>query len=201
MTAPEVNERFSRQVILPGVGIEGQKKWGDSTILLAGEGPALEAAQTAIQSAGSCKTIFLNPESNDPLPSFSAALVVTHNPEWRRKLNRLLRLRQGKMVFAWASGSGFSVFGEDSSQGHCPCLECFEVMNPKAFSTGTPPVQRLLGSTAASEILQFILKGDSPLKNQVWVTSLDGGISFHHPVRPTYKCPARLLEEGVKVTP
>ncbi|HTC20872.1 MAG TPA: hypothetical protein VK859_08490, partial [bacterium] len=80
-------------------------------------------------------------------------------------------------------------------------LECFEIMNPKAFSKGQPPVQRMIGAMAASEALQWILKGSSPLEGKVWITSLDTGVSYHHEVHPTYKCSARLLEEGAVVTP
>ena len=75
------------------------------------------------------------------------------------------------------------------------------MMNPKAFSKGNEKVQRFLGAAAASEVLQFILKGDSPLEGRVWMTSLEEGVSFRHQVRPTPKCPARLLEEGAEVTP
>jgi hypothetical protein len=74
-------------------------------------------------------------------------------------------------------------------------------MNPKAFAQGMISVQRILGAMAASEALQWILNEESPLEGQVWVTTLDEGISFRHEVQPTYKCPARLLQEGAVVTP
>ncbi|HUO56879.1 MAG TPA: hypothetical protein VMV05_01765 [bacterium] len=54
---------------------------------------------------------------------------------------------------------------------------------------------------AASEALQWLLKRESPLETKVWVNSLESGVSFHHEVRPTPKCPAWLLEQGAKITP
>jgi hypothetical protein len=87
------------------------------------------------------------------------------------------------------------------AEGKCPCLECFEVLNPKAFNKGTPVIQRLLGQAAASEALLYLLNGNSPLANKVCINALDVGISLHHEVHPSYKCPAQLEDEGATVTP
>jgi hypothetical protein len=220
MTSAETQEKFSRQVILPGVGPEGQKKWNEANVLLAGDGIALQSAASALSSTGVSKITLLIQENFDPsflvsahpqlsvealpfsqqLPLFSAAIVVSKDPHLRRRLNRLFRKNHQIAVFAWPSGSGYALFTSRYLNG-CPCLECFEVLNPKAFSKGSASVERLLGSVAASETLELILNGSSPLENTVWITALETGISVKHEVIPTYKCPAKMIEDGAKVTP
>ena len=201
METPELEERFSRQVILPFVGAQGQKKWEFSTVLLAGEGVAFQSAKTALETSGLSKIIVLSPESPQVSSDFSMGLVVTEKTGFRRQLSRRFRQQSKPVLFAWPSGSGFALFIARHQDGNCPCLECFETMNPKAFGKGPSSVQRILGAMAASETLQWVLRGESPLEGKVWITSLDGGLSFQHQVQSTYKCPARLLEEGAMVTP
>jgi len=134
------------------------------------------------------------------LPKFTVALVVSQNAHLRRQLNRLFRKNHQPAVFAWPSGSGFALFTSRYLEG-CPCLECFEVLNPKAFAKGSTSVERLLGSTASSEALELILSGESPLENKVWITALESGISIKHEVLLSYKCPAKMIENGAAVTP
>jgi hypothetical protein len=220
MITADPNEKFSRQVILPGVGTEGQKKWNDARVLLAGEGIALLAASQALSSVGISKISLLIHKDFDPsflvssppqinveaipfsnkLPTFTMALVVSQNAHLRRKLNRMFRKNHQPAVFAWPSGSGFALFTSRYVKD-APCLECFEVLNPKAFSKGSASVERLLGATASSEALEFILNGESPLENKVWITALESGLSTQHEVLPTYKCPAKMIESGAAVTP
>lgn len=196
------SEMFSRQVILPGVGTEGQAKWASARILLAGEGPAWDAAETALKSTGVSHLIPWKPDfSEPPGGKVDLSLVLTDDPAFRRQAGRMLRENRQPTLFAWCAGSGYALFAASHEKGHCPCLECFETLNPKAFGRGTPAVQRLLGALAASEALQWILKGGTPLENKVWITSLEAGVSFHHEVHPSYKCPALLQEEGSPVTP
>lgn len=200
MVTQDLNERFSRQVILPSVGVAGQKKWETSTVLLAGEGPAFQAAQKALETVGLSKIIAVqSPLSQFPL--FSLALVITEKPDLRRAMSRQLRAESRPALFAWPSGKGYSLFLTKHTNGACPCLECFEVMNPKAFAQGTPTVQRILGAMAVSEALQWVLNEQSPLEGQVWLNSLEEGTSFRHKVLPSPKCPAQLLDEGAAVTP
>lgn len=217
-------ERYGRQVILPGVGADGQKKWADSTVLLAGEGPALQSALTALSSSGVNKIFILPSQGKDaPFPSFqtsgrqmqvlppsfeklpeaSIALVLSDDGDFRRKSNRVFRKNPRPVLYGWTAGSGMALFlsGTPALGESCPCFECFEVMNPKAFSKGEPEVHRVLGATAASEALQWILSGSSPLLYHVWITSLSEGVSFHHKVQSTPKCPARLGEQGIFYTP
>lgn len=243
MPPAEASERFSRQVILPSVGPEGQKKWSEASTLLAGEGPALGAAVTALASTGVSKFYLLsdtdfNPQplaaqfpgaslevlagDSAPFPETSVALILTANKEIRRNLSRHFRSQGKPALFAWAAGSGFAVAALRHGNGKCPCLECFEVMNPKAFSPLRHPImlselrgtggsggqatdektlERMMGAMAASEALQWILKDGSPLEGKVWITSLETGVSLHHEIHPSYKCPALMLEEGATVTP
>ena len=222
MSTPPDPERFSRQVILPAVGPEGQKKWTEGSVLLAGEGVALQSAATALASVGVSRLFVLPlgnfdsfslaeqfpslhldilPEEFERLPDSSMTLALTENKEFRRSLSRWLRHHARPALFAWPAGSGFALLAARHQGGQCPCLECFEVMNPKAFSKGGAPVQRMIGAMAASEVLQWILNESSPLEGKVWITSLDSGVSFQHEIHPSYKCPARLLEEGATVTP
>lgn len=222
MPTSDQQDRFSRQLILPSVGPEGQKKWSEASVLLAGEGIALQSSATALASVGVSKLFILSygnfdsfsltsqfpnlqvdvlPEEFEYLPDASIALVTTENKEARRRLSRWLRHQAKPALFAWPAGSGFALLTVRHQGGQCPCLECFEIMNPKAFSKGQPSAQRMIGAVAASEALQWILKGQSPLEGKVSITSLDSGVSYHHEVQPTYKCPARLLEEGAVVTP
>ncbi len=220
MTSSGTNEKFSRQVILPGVGAEGQAKWAQARVLLAGNGIALQAAAQALSSSGIAHTTVLIHEDFDPsflvsaprdlnvesipllekMPLYTAALVVSPDHRLRKKLNRLFRENHQLAVFAWPAGSGYALFTSRYEKG-CPCLECFEVLNPKAFSKGSPSVERLLGAMATSELLELILNGRSPVENKVWVTGLGSGASYKHEVMPTYKCPAKMIEEGAAVTP
>lgn len=221
MAATDTNEKFSRQVILPGVGQEGQKKWGSARVLLAGEGVALQSAATALSSVGVSNLSVLvhgpfdaaflvsAPRDlevaaiplTDELPSYSIVVVVSQDAEFRRQLNRFFRKRSQPILFAWPAGTGYALFLSRYAKGQCPCLECFETLNPKVFTRGEASVERLLGAMAASEALQWILGEKSPLENKVWITSLEAGVSFHHEVVPSYKCPAKMLAEGAKVTP
>lgn len=217
-----VEGRFSRQTILSSVGPEGQKKWSQTPVLLVGEGAALQSAALALASSGIPKLFVVPighfdffaltsqfpdlhldvlPEESEHLPGAGATLVLTGERQARRRFSRWLRHDARPAFFAWPAGSGFALLTARHEGGQCPCLECFEVMNPKAFSKGEPSLQRMIGAMAASEALQWILEGKSVLEGKVWVTSIETGVSFHHVVEPTYKCPARMLEEGAPVTP
>ena len=219
---PASENRFSRQTILSSVGPEGQKKWSEASALLVGEGTALQSAAVAMASVGVSKLFIVPldhfdsfsltsqfpnlhvdvlPEEFDSLPETTVALVLTENKEIRHRFSRWLRHHARPVFFAWFAGSGFALLTVRHEGGQCPCLECFEVMNPKAFTKGEPSLQRMLGAMAASEALQWILREKSDLEGKVWLTSLETGASFHHEVHPTYKCPARMLEEGARVTP
>ena len=226
MEPSEWKERYSRQVILPAVGEAGQKKWAQAVVGVAGEGVALEAALLGLTTSGLSSIHLQTPESFDlgawknhypesalslspslvDVPHLSAVLILTENQELRRALNRELRLRQKSAFFGWCAGSGWALFfsrfkSQSGEASGCPCFECFETLNPKAFNTGSPEVQRLLGAAAASELLQWLLTEESPLENKVWITSLHEGLSFHHPVFSSSKCPAALIARGAKVTP
>lgn len=214
--------RFSRQTILSSVGPEGQKKWSQASALLAGEGPAFTAAAVALASTGVSKLslvplgrfdsfsltsqfpglqVDVLPEESEHLPEAAVTLVLTEDREERRRFSRWLRHQARPAFFAWPAGNGFALLTARHEGGQCPCLECFEVMNPKAFSKGGPSLQRTIGAMAASEALQWILAEKSLLEGKVWMNSLETGTSFQHDVQPTYKCPARMLEEGSPVTP
>ncbi len=219
--SPEWLERYSRQTLLKGVGVEGQKKWANSRVRVIGEGPALEACLTALASSGAGTLWIGSPEPYD-LQALSQnqhqaktdlladigdqsdsdlTLVVTERTEIRRRISRQLRKLRKTGIFAWPAASGFALWVGTHAPGPCPCLECFEVLNPKAFTHGTPMIQRLLGQVAASEGLLYLLKGESPLAQRVWITALDTGISLHHEVFSSYKCPAQLEDEGASHTP
>jgi hypothetical protein len=217
----EWKERYSRQVILPAVGEAGQKKWAQAAVGVVGEGIALEAALLGLTTSGLSSIHLQAPDSFDlgawknrypesrlslsfspaGLPALSAVLILTENQELRRELNRELRLRQKPAFFGWCAGSGWALFFSHFKSNGCPCLECFETLNPKAFNAGSPDAQRLLGASAASELLQWLLTDQSPVENKVWITSLNEGLSFHHPVFSSSKCPAALIARGAKVTP
>ena len=102
MATPDLNERFSRQVILPSVGMAGQKKWESSTVLLAGEGVTLQAAQKALESTGLSKIIVVDSPPSQ-LSSFSLAIVVTEKTDLRREISRQLRAQSKPTLFAWLS--------------------------------------------------------------------------------------------------
>jgi hypothetical protein len=219
--SPEWLERYSRQTLLSGVGVDGQKKWAAAAVRVAGEGEALDACLTALASSGLGTLQILSSQSFnakafaqvhpqtkiEALPDINThstaglTVVVTAQADLRRRLSRQLRSQGKTGVFAWAAASGFALWVGLHSGKKCPCLECFEVQNPKAFAQGSPVIQRLLGQAAASEALLFLLKGESPLANKVWITSLEAGVSLHHEVVPSYKCPAQLEDEGATVTP
>jgi hypothetical protein len=222
MPPADTSERFSRQVILPSVGPEGQKKWSEAQVLLAGEGVGLFSAATALASVGVSNLFILPSGSLDPsplavqfpnlrlgllsgdlqsLPKTSLTIIMSGKKEFRQGLSRELRHQARPALFAWTMGSGFALLAVRHEGGKCPCLECFEIMNPKAFSGGEESLERMTGAMAASEALQWILKGDSPLEGKGWITSLETGVSFYHEIRPSYKCPARLLEEGATIIP
>jgi hypothetical protein len=141
------------------------------------------------------------PDDLDHLPNVSLTLVLSEKAALRRKVSRLLRHQAHPALFGWPAASGFALMASKHQGGQCPCLECFEVLNPKAFTTGTPALQEMIGAMTASEALLWILKGSSPLEGKVWVNSLGTGVSIHHEVKSSYKCVARMIEEGATVTP
>lgn len=205
MESPGLKDRFSRQTILPGVGAEGQVKWESASVQLAGEGSALEAAQTALSRSGLSRLKLLDPQEKAGLQPVGLILVVTRDSDWRRRLNRQVRSTAQAALFAWRGGSGFSLFLKGSSKG-CPCLECFEASNPKAFSVpvgkaaeisaGEFALDRIMGAMAATEALQWILRGTSPLEGKVWMNSFEDGLSLQHEVRASANCPAASSEAG-----
>jgi len=198
--AAELKERFARQIILPGVGVEGQKKWAETPIGLYAEATVLEAASTALTSSGASQLTILK-DSRDAIPAGSVILVLTPKKDVLRAFSRRFRSEKRAAFLGWPSGSGWALFLASHRGGQCPCLECFEVMNPKAFNEPVLGVPRLMAAMGASEVLRYILEGGSSLEGKVWITSLDSGISFQHEVAPSYKCPAKLMEEGAPVTP
>jgi len=221
---PSWRERFSRQIILPQVGEEGQKKWNASSFLLAGDGPALEAAGLALASSGVSRLWVHTPGSFDPSvwisrvsalevekteapekvhPRASLSIVLTQDPALRKKMNRLSRKGPSNLLFGWTLGKGFALYcyPPPSSASSCPCLECFEALNPKAFNPGATEVERILGAMAASEALQWALTGSSPLAGKLWVHPLSNAPSLYHEVSASPKCPAALADQGVTPTP
>lgn len=221
MEPSEFKERFSRQTLLSSVGEAGQKKWVESSVTLVGEGPAFEAALLALVTSGlitlrlqtspgfdaaAWKSRFPEiqlslQDSPRVLSASTVCLVLTEKADLRRQINRSLQVSPQPAFFGWNAGSGFGLFFSAYKAPGEPCFECFEVLNPKAFNGGTLEAQKLLGALAASELLGWILKGESPLENKVWIASLDEGLSFHHPVTASGKCPAYLTAAGAKVTP
>ena len=206
---------------MPGVGEDGQKKWGQATVLLAGEGTAFEMALTALSTSGVNKFYILSQVIFDPslfvsqnpdlqiqtldpsiekAPCASLYLVVTEQSSFRRKISRLARRQKQAALFAWPLGTGFGVFYSKYQEGKCPCLECFETLNPKSFNKAEKTVQRVLGAAATSEALKILLGEVSPLENKVGITSLKSGFSFRHDVSPSYKCPVHLMDEGAVIT-
>jgi hypothetical protein len=127
-----LDEKFSRQVILPGVGKEGQAKWAAAQVTVAGEGAALEAVVTALKTAGLSQVTLHDPQK--PLGQADLFLVMTEKADLRRNLNRSFRRQNQPALFAWPAGSGYALFLSDYQTGKCPCFECFEIMNPKAFN-------------------------------------------------------------------
>ena len=214
--------RFSRQTILPGVGAGGQDKWAQASILLAGGGTALLSAAEALVLTGVERLVvlsqdpadrelldarfpanafqWLDPSSTD-LQKINLAVVVTDDPVLRMSLSRRFRVQGQPALFGWCAGEGYALFLSRHSSGSCPCLECFEVLNPKSFGRPFPGALRLLGAAAAAETVQWVLSDRSPLENKVWITSLASGVSFFHEVAPSLKCPARLKGEGAPITP
>lgn len=221
MVSPEWMERFSRQALLSGVGVEGRKKWAQARLRVAGEGEALDACLTALASNGVGNIQILSPHPFDPKPYAQAqpktrvevltdlntssgadlTLVVANQADFRRRISRQLRSQKKIGIFGWPAASGFALWVGLHARGKCPCLECFEVQNPKAFAHGSPEIQRLLGQAVASEALLFLLEGESPLVNKVWINTLNAEVSMQHEVFPSYKCPAQLVDEGAPVTP
>jgi len=201
--------------------VEGQKKWARSKVKVVGEGLALESCLTALASSGLGNLFVYSPSpfdlqpyiQNYPQAHFDSLsddlqpldvdliLAVNCQASLRRRISRDLRTHKKTGLFAWPAASGFAIWLGLHSKGACPCLECFEVLNPKAFNNGTPAVLRMLGQSAASEALLYLVQGQSPIANKVWVTSFQTGISIHHEVFPPYKCPAQLEEKGASVTP
>jgi hypothetical protein len=221
---PAPNARYSRQTILPSVGEAGQKNLSNSSVWLIGEGPALEAALVALASSGLSK-IFISSNSHFDesfwkgrfadseisflsldaiqIPPVSLALVLTLADKIRKGLNRKLRGKNLPAVFGWNAGSGIALLflRYENRSEKCPCFECFEILNPKAFNEGYPEALRFLGAAAASEALLWLITGKTKIENKVWIQSLDKGLSFYHPVSSSSKCPAFLLEKGATVTP
>ncbi|HET9870081.1 MAG TPA: hypothetical protein VFR02_06255 [bacterium] len=221
MEPSDWQERFSRQTILASVGEAGQRKWARSSLGVLGGGTALESALTALISSGLTRLRLGVPGTFD-LPAWQhrfpeadlarldpaadgkhldGFLVLTEDEAERRRWSRSLRAQGRPAFFGWTAGSGTALFFAPHASSDCPCFECFEVLNPKTFQGGTAETRRLLGALAAAEVLQWLVKGETPLANQVWITSLEGGLSVRHPVEPSAKCPAGLLARGAKVTP
>lgn len=224
MEKPDWNERYSRQTILPTVGRTGQEKLSKSSVWLIGEGSILEAALTALASSGLSEiqvsggpdfeasawkdrfadsTVSAVPPDPVPFPTGSLVMILTEDDHLRRRLSRELRTKGIPALFGWNAGSGIGLFFPRPavSGEKCPCFECFEILNPKAFNAGIPAAKRFLGASAAGEALLWILSGKTEIENQVWIQSLDSGLSFRHPVAASPKCPARLMERGAAVTP
>jgi hypothetical protein len=221
---PTQNARYSRQTILPLIGEAGQQKLSNSSVWLIGEGTVLEAALMALASSGlsqilvssdshfdesSWKNRFADSEisflslDTIQIPLVSLVLVLTSVDKIRKRFNRELRGKGLPAVFGWNAGSGIGLFFSrcENHGKKCPCFECFEILNPKAFNEGVPEVLRFLGAAVASEALLWLITGKTEIENQVWIQSLDSGQSFYHPVSASFKCPAFLLEKGATVTP
>jgi len=221
---PTQNARYSRQTILPSIGEAGQKKLANSSVWLVGEGSVLEAALIALASSGLSQILVSSvfrfdeslwkgrfadseisflPLDTIQIPPVSLVLVLTSVDKMRKRLNRELRGKGLPTVFGWNAGSGIGLFFSQykNHDKKCPCFECFEILNPKAFNEGVPEVLRFLGAAGASETLLWLITGKTEIENQVWIQSLDSGQSFYHPVSASFKCPAFLLEKGATVTP
>jgi hypothetical protein len=147
--------------------------------------------------------VSLLPLDTIQIPAVSLVLVLTSVDKIRKRLNRELRGRGLPTVFGWNAGSGIGLFFSryENHGERCPCFECFEILNPKVFNEGAPETLRFLGAAAASEALLWLITGKTEIENQVWIQSLDSGLSFYHPVSASFKCPAFLLEKGATVTP
>ena len=162
--SPEWLERYSRQTLLSGVGVEGQKRWANALVRVAGEGDALEACLTALASSGIGNLQILRDPSFDSksfgqfypqtkievIPDLNVAttadltLVVTARADLRRKISRQLRSQKKIGIFAWPAASGFALWVGPHAEGKCPCLECFRGIEPQGL------YPRLTGSATDS---------------------------------------------------
>jgi hypothetical protein len=188
---PDAYIRFSRQIILPEVGYEGQRTWEKSTLLLAGSGTSFESCSTALMRSGVGRVLLWESGSSVPPETERADtwLTLTNDPKFQRKISRLARRRHKPALFGWTFTEGYALARFSHSEG-CACLECFETFNPKVFRGGNGTWDRIAGAQTASEALLGLLK-QSPLENAVW-TTFDSGISKTHAVSPVSRCAARM---------
>jgi hypothetical protein len=158
----------------------------------------MDSAKTALASTGIGTLSLFSDQKN--LPPFDLLLVLTGDAALRRAVSRGARAVKKPTLFGWLCGEGHALFAPASAG--CPCLECFETLNPKAFKqNASSAAARHLGAIAATEALLWLLQGNSPLVGSVRFLLPSNGSALLHPVVSSAKCPAKLLSEGAKVTP
>ncbi len=204
------NQRYSRQLIIPEISEEGQKKWRDVFVLIAGEKIALKAAITAFSATG-IKNIFVNKESDfsplpfikqfpdvhiqvlkykmDNLPIFSAAIAFLNQRNFNEQIKQISQMKPQSVFLGWTTENSLIIYHLTNYQKSCPCFQCFKTLNTKAFGIGNNIIiQKVLAGLMTNEVLQFLIIGTSPIRNKIWITSLESGVTFKHDVYPTYKC-------------
>jgi hypothetical protein len=190
-------ERYSRQLVLPEVGPQGQTRLAQARVAIAAVGPAAERAVAYLAAAGvgslalpaalrplvdpDQPDVRLEPLMPDVSPPYDAALVdaaasdVAGAPRARR-------------IFWIADGRAAEV---------PPCRDC--VARVLGATTAVPTTlaplrDALLGTVVATEIVKALVEIGTPLRGRVLTYDPESGSLTTTPIEPGTEC-VRCREE------
>jgi hypothetical protein len=205
-------ERYSRQILLPGVGEEGQLRLRAARVRLAGRGPRADAALLYLASAG-VGTLWVDDGESPGAAAARAAnrwsRVDACRPDWQADALLVLlphpELAQAPTVrpamapgpdlervggnaiptvAVWASAGGGGVAAVAAG---VPCLRC-ATEGVEADAASAPALDLALGALAALELTLLVMGLGEGRRHPSRRLDLQGGAIRLHPLAPRPDC-------------
>ena len=194
-------ERYSRQILLPEVGGRGQERLLAARVLLAGTGPAAEAAAVLVWRAGvgALDLVGVGPALTELSPDCRAARYAEAAAAPAADVVVALGGDAAALARGRQAGRPF-VLGALGAEGAAvmtlvgrPCPACVDpawVGAPGDVPAGAlaAPAALVLGALAAGEALRVLLT--APGRGRLTVLALASGAARAADLEPAAGCPA-----------
>lgn len=184
-------QRWSRQLVLPEVGVQGQRRLEQAAFAVFGCSAAAKKSALALKRSGVGRVFFS--ETFDKTDYSSDFDLIFPSPT--TPLGRDLVRSEKPKLFVFAYGKAGAVFFQKG--GECPCWGCYVSWNPKIDVFFDAFHQDFTGVWAAQEAAVRFLKRFED-SSSLCLYTLEGE-TLRFSVAPSRKCFFQLEQQGLPV--